>query len=134
MVCAVPSSAQLTVGGGGAVSITPFTCPTFSVVSVYVHGHTTPTIGRVVSWNPVISVEAPVVAIPPLLITVWIPWLVIPAPPPSAPNSEIVGPRTTGGVTTPVPVVKVQGFGGGPMFTSRGLPFRSLAPVVTVTV
>jgi len=73
---------------GGAVSITPFTCPTFSVVSVYVHGHTTPTIGRVVSWNPVISVEAPVVAIPPLLITVWIPWLVIPAPPPSAPNAR----------------------------------------------
>src|ERR1039458_204622 len=127
-VAAVPSSGQLTVGGGRPVSITPFTCPMLSGVSIYVHGHTAPTIGRVVSWNPVISVEAPVVPIFPLLMTVLIPMLVIPAEPPKPPNGART-PRLIGGLHVDVPIVKVQGFGGGPVaLTSSPMPNISVAP------
>src|SRR5580698_2686424 len=109
IVAAVPSSGQLgALGGGRSVSIVPFTCPMLSGVSVYVHGHTAPTIGRLVSWNPVISVEAAVVPISPL-ITVLIPMLVIPEEPPKPPKSFMVGPSVTGGKTAAVPVLKVQG-------------------------
>src|ERR1035438_7734685 len=128
----VPSSGQLgALGGGAAVSMTPFTCPMLSGVCVYVHGHTAPTIGRLVSWNPVIKVETPVVPIFPLT-TVLVPWLVIPAAPPKPPNSDMVGPRTIGGGTTAAPVVKFQGL-GAPVF-ARALPVASVTPLVTVTV
>jgi len=87
-----------------------------------------------VSWNPVTRVEAPVVPIFPLLMTVRIPWLVIPAAPPKAPK-EAADPRLTGPGPAPVnggPVVKVHGFGTAPL--ASALPNRSFAPVVTVAV
>ena len=66
MVTAVPSLGHVIVGGGGAVNISPLTVPTLSVVSVYIHPAENGMYGSVVSWNPVIVVEAPVVPISPL--------------------------------------------------------------------
>ena len=52
--------------------------------------------------------------------------------PPKLPKSNTVGPRTTGGVIKPEPVVKFHGF-GAPVVPS-GLPARSVAPLVTVAI
>ena len=69
----------------------------------------------------------------PLLMAVLMPWLVIPAVPPKAPNVE-ADPRLIGGgpPTNGGPVVKDQGFGTAP--ATKALPNRSFAPVVTVAV
>src|SRR5436190_8249881 len=91
-VAAVPSAGQVMFGGGAAVMIVPFTAPWLSGVSVYAHPVTRGVYGIEVSWNPVISVEAPVVPIDTgwpcaPTITVLKPWLVIPALPPRPPNA-----------------------------------------------
>src|SRR3954462_6129684 len=75
----LPSLGQPRVGGGAAVKMPPVTLPMLEVVSVYVQPGPA-------SWKPVISVEAAVVPIAPLLMTVWVPWLVIPAEPPKEPK------------------------------------------------
>ena len=78
----MPSVGHPTVGGGGAVSYISVHQSMLRGVSVYVHPGPA-------SWNPVTKVEAPVVPMSPF-ITVLIPWLVIPAPPPKAPNVDAV--------------------------------------------
>ena len=66
----------------------------------------------VVSWNPVGTLEATIAPIFPL-ITVLVPWLVIPEVPPKVPNVDAV-PSGTGDGTVTAAVVKVQGFGTTP--------------------
>src|ERR1700722_15385028 len=75
------------------------------------------------SLNPVINVEAAVVPISPL-ITVFTPWLVIPALSPKPPKVD-AAPRFGGVGPTEAPVVKVHGFGVDP--AASGLPAKSVA-------
>ena len=65
------------------------------------------------------------------LITVLIPWLVMPAPPPIDPKVEAV-PRFGPTGPTARPVVKVHGFGTTP--AASALPARSVAAFVIVAV
>ena len=122
-VAAVPSSEHVPFGGGGAVSMFPFTIPMLLPVSVYVHP--TPA-----SWNPVTSVEAAVVPMSPL-ITVSIPWLVMPALPPKVPNVA-AAPKFGASCPSVVPVMKVHGFGVAPAI--NGLPATSVAALLIVAV
>src|SRR3954463_12653058 len=77
----------------------PVTRPTFEVVSVYVQPGPA-------SWKPVMAVETAVVPMLPLM-TVFRPWLVMPAEPPNAPMSADE-PSTTGGGTPQLMAVKVH--------------------------
>src|ERR1700738_5461820 len=82
------------------------------------------------SWNPVTRVETPVVAIFPL-ITVRVPWLVIPAPPPKPPKGAALARLGPTGARL-VPVVKFHGLGTRP--ATRALPARSFAALETFAV
>ena len=101
----------------------PFTIPTLSGVSVYMHPGPA-------SWNPVTNVEAPVVPMSPL-ITVSVPALVIPAPPPIDPKVEAV-PRF--GPVAPMVVVVVKNHGFGAVPDTSGFPARSVAAGEIVAV
>jgi hypothetical protein len=92
-------------------------------VSVYVHPVPP-------SWNPVTTVDTPVVPMSPL-ISVLIPWFVIPAPPPNDPKVEAT-PRFGATGPTEAPVVKLHGFALVP--AASAFPPRSLAAFVIVTV
>ena len=65
------------------------------------------------------------------LITVLIPWLVIPAPPPKPPKVE-AAPRFGRVGPTEAPVVKVHGFGVAP--AASALPAKSVAAFEIVAV
>src|SRR5450631_1120254 len=120
-VLAVPSFGQPVVGDGGAVSIAPFTRPILPVVSVYVQP-------APLSWKPVTTADPPVVPTFPL-ITVDVPWLVIPAELPKPPKTEAVPSGTGVGPATAL-VVKLHGFAATP--DASVLPARSVAVLVMV--
>ena len=81
-----------------------------------------------VSWNPVIVEEAAVVPMSPL-ITVLIPELVIPAPPPKPPKGAAAPRGKAGAHASADPVVKLHISG-----LANGVLARSSAPIVIVTV
>ena len=94
----------------------------------------------VLSWNPVIAVETAVDPISPPLMTVRIPWLVIPAPPPKPPNVAAVlrfGAMVT--VNCAVPAVSVTGsvaviVMGPPALNAVANPLKPAALSIVATV
>ena len=98
--------ARALVGGGGAVSIVPFTSPILSGVSVYVHGYTPPTrnAGIVESGHRGRGARGPDISVDDRVDSL----VGHSRAAAKAAKSEMVGPRTTGGGTTAVPVVEAS--------------------------